>query len=153
MRRNEKGVCALVSLVLVAGCVNVQQANRVAPAGVALHGTPGTPVEYVQVSNFGYYLFNCIPIFCGNTADDRQGNTIWFSDEVTLAKTQDILVDRARSRNCQMAALQPQVKSTCFFSAIPYVGTTFGILWYKEVQLSAALVRPDAPAPPRGGVR
>ena|GEM_PF-718628 len=152
MRQLEVCVCVVASLMLVAGCVSVQQTNKVS-AGVALQGTSGTPAEHAYVSNFGYYLFNCIPIFCGNTADDRRGNTIWFSDEVTLAKTQGIMVDHVRNRNCQMAELQPQVKSTCFFSSIPYVGTTFGILWYKEVQMSAVLVRPNASGATRGGAR
>jgi len=145
--------CALIALALLNGCVSVQRTARVAPAGVGIQGTPGTPVEHVHVSNFGYYLFNFIPIFSGNTANDRRGNTIWFSDEVTLAKTQAIMVDEVRSRNSSVAEIQPQVTSTCFFGAIPYVGTTFGILWYKEVQMSAVLVRPDAPASPRGGTR
>jgi len=131
-------------LVLLTGCVSVQRAAKVAPGGVTIQGTQGTPVEHVHVSNFGCYLFNCIPICCGNTAAGRRGNAIWFSDEVTLAKTQAIMIDEVRSRKSQMAELQPQVKSTCFFGTIPYVGTTFGILWFKEVQMSAVLVRPGA---------
>jgi len=148
-----RALCALMLLVSLTGCVSVQRSEKVTPAGVGILGTPGTPVEHVHVSNFGYYLFNCIPIFCGNTARDRQGNTIWFSDEVTLAKTQAILIDEARNRNSKLAELQPAVKSTCFFSSIPYVGTTFGILWYKEVQMSAVLVRQSTATPQRGGAR
>jgi len=143
-----------MTLALLTGCVSVQRSERVTPAGVGILGTQGTPVEHVHVSNFGYYLFNCIPIFCGNTASDRLGNTIWFSDEVTLEKTQAIMVDEARSRNSSLVELQPNVKSTCFFGSIPYVGTTFGILWYKEVQMSAVLVRPGTTASSqRGGAR
>jgi len=153
MKQMKIGAYAAASLVLMTGCVSVQQTNRVAPAGVTLQGTAGTPAEHLHVSNFGYYLFNCIPIFCGNTAEDRHGNTIWFSDEVTLAKTQNIVVDHVRARNCKMAALHPHVKSTCFFSSIPYVGTTFGILWYKEVQMSAVLVRPNAAVAAGGGAK
>ena len=144
MKRIEVYVGVLAALMLTAGCVSVQRTGRVAPKGTTIQGTAGTPDEHVHVSNFGYYLFNCIPIFCGNTAQDHRGNTIWFSNEVTLDKTQDIMLDEVRSRKSQIAALQPQVKSTCFFGAIPYVGTTFGILWYKEVQMSAMLVRPQA---------
>jgi len=140
-------------LLSLTGCVSVQRSERVVPAGVGILGTPGTPAEHVHVSNFGYYLFNCIPIFCGNTATDRLGNTIWFSDEVTLTKTQAIMVDEARSRNSRLVEIQPTVKSTCFFGSIPYVGTTFGLLWYKEVQMSAVLVRPGTAAPQRGGAR
>ena len=153
MRQMKMCACALALLVLTAGCVSVQKTNRVALAGVTIQGTAGTPTEHIHVSNFGYYLFNCIPICCGNTASDRHGNTIWFSDEVTLAKTQDIMLDQVHDRNYRMTEIQPQTKSTCFFSTIPYVGTTFGILWYKEVQMSAVLVRPNATASARGGAR
>ena len=144
MRRIKMCVGVLAALMLTAGCVSVQRAGRVVPTGTTIQGTEGTPDEHVHVSNFGYYLFNCIPLFCGNTAQDQRGNTIWFSDEVTLEKTQDIMLDEVRSRKCQVTEIQPQVKSTCFFGAIPYVGTTFGIVWYKEVQMSAMLVRPQA---------
>jgi len=153
MKQKELCAYATASLVLMTGCVSIQQTNKVVPAGVTIQGTAGTPAEHLHVSNFGYYLFNCIPIFCGNTAEDRLGNTIWFSDEVTLAKTQNIMVDHVRAHNCKMVELQPQVKSTCFLSAVPYVGTTFGILWYKEVQMSAVLVRPNATASTSGGAR
>jgi len=154
MRQTEMRMsCVLILLVLVTGCVNVQRTNKVVSDGVTIQGTPGAPAEYVHVSNYGYYLFNCFPIFCGNTADDRRGNTIWFSDEVTLPKTQAIMVDEARTRNCKLTGIQPHVKATCFFSSIPYVGTTFGILWYKEVQLSAVLIRPNATASSKGGTR
>jgi len=132
------------ALALAAGCVSVQRTTRVAQAGTVIQGTPGAPAEHIHVSNFGYYLFNCIPIFCGNTATDHIGETAWFSDEVTLPKTQGIMVEVARNRRCQIAEIQPAVRSTCFFGAIPYVGSTFGLVWYKEVQMSAVLVRPDA---------
>ena len=152
MRQIEMCVGALLTLMLAAGCVSVQRAGKVAPEGTVIHGTAGVPDEHVHVSNFGYYLFNCIPLFCGNTAQDHRGNTVWFSNEVTLEKTQDIMIEEVKSRKCQVAELQPQVKSTCFFGAIPYVGTTFGLLWYKEVQMSAVLVRPQATAA-KGGAR
>ena len=145
--------CVLISLSLIAGCVSVQKTSRVVPTGVAVQGSPGTPVEHVHVSNFGYYLFNCIPLFCGNTEAGLRGETVWFSDEVTLAKVQGVMLEQVRSRKCQVADIQPYAKSTCFFSAIPYVGNTFGILWFKEVQMSALLVRPDTPATPKGDAK
>jgi len=145
--------CVLVSFVLFSGCVSVQKANRVAPAGVSIQGSPGTPVEHVHVSNYGYYLFNCIPLFCGNTMTDSRGETVWFSNEVTLAKVQEVMLEEVRSRKCHVTEIQPYARSTCFFSAIPYIGNTLGILWFKEVQMSAVLVRPDAPAAPKGGVK
>ena len=153
MRQKTMRVCALVSLSLMAGCVNIQRAPKVAPAGATIQGTAGTPAEHVHVSNYGYYLFNCIPIFCGNTEADCYGETVWFSDEVTLEHTQGIMAGLAHDRNCLMTEVQPQVKSTCFFGAIPYVGTTFGLLWYKEVQMSAVFVRPNGARSAKGGAR
>lgn len=144
---------ALAVTLLVSGCVSVERAGGVAPAGVSILGAPGTPDEHVLVSNYGYYLFNCIPLFCGNTAREQRGETVWFANEVTLEKTQEILMDEVRSRKCRVAEIQPHVKSTCFFGVIPYVGTTFGLVWYKEVQMSAVLVRSQQAAVPRGGAR
>jgi len=130
-------------LGLFCGCVSVERASQNAMMQMPIEGAPGTTEEYIHVSNYGYYLFNAFPIFCGNTADDRRGNTIWFSDEVTLAVTQDILIEEVKSRRCNLANLQPTVQSTCFFGAIPYIGNTLGILWYREVQISGIVVRPD----------
>jgi hypothetical protein len=143
----------LISLSLLAGCVSVQKTSKVAPAGVTIQGSPGTPSEHVHVSNFGYYLFNCIPLFCGSTTADSRGETVWFSNEVTLSRVQSVMLEEVRNRKCQLTEVQPYARSTCFFSAIPYVGTTFGIVWFKEVQMSAVLVRPDAPATPKGGAK
>ena len=140
-------------IMLLAGCVSVQKTNKVAPAGVTIQGTSGTPVEHIHVSNYGYYLFNCIPIFCGNTSADARHETVWFSDEVTLARVQGVVLEEVRNRKCQVTEIQPYARSTCFFSAIPYVGTTFGLVWFKEVQMSAVLIRPDTPAAPKGGAK
>ena len=144
----------LILLALATGCVSVQKTSKVAPQGVTILGSSGTPVEHVHVSNYGYYLFNCIPIFCGNTVAGQRENTVWFSDEVRLAPVQDIMLEQARKRKCQISDIQPYTRSTCFFSAIPYVGNTLGILWFKEVQMSAVLIRPDAStAAAKGGAK
>ena len=67
----------------------------------------------------------------------------WFQDDVTLPDVQRILVNEGKASGTLVTQIQPMRTSTCFFSAIPYIGNTLGIVWYKEIQLSAILVKPE----------
>lgn len=124
------------------GCVNFVKTNNVALKGLDVLGTPGVTKECVTVSNYGYYLFNVLPVFCGNTVDGRLGNTIWFQNHVTLEKTQSVLMREVQPGRPIVTCLQPHSHETCFFSVIPYIGNSLGIVWYKQIDLSAVLVKP-----------
>lgn len=136
-------LCASVLLLAGAGCVTIDQSRRETLDGVRLSEVNGNPEEHLVVSNYGYYLFNCIPIFCGNVNPDSKAAVSMFSDDVTLEATQKLLIDTVKARKCRVVSMQPYTKSTCFFSAIPYLGNTLGLVWYKEVQMSAVLVKPE----------
>jgi len=133
-----------VAVLLLAGCANIDRSSRAAFGRQDVVGTAGTPEEHLHVSNYGYYLFNAVPLFCGST--DVPGSGAFFEDTVRLDQTQELLMRTAKSRGAvQVADIQAIPHSTCFFSAIPYVGNTLGLVWYREVQMSAVLVRPAAP--------
>ena len=75
------------------------------------------------------------------TGNETGTGTTFFSDGATLDKTQKYLSELADKEGAAVVHVQPMVHSTCSFSAIPIFGTTFGLFWYKEVQLSATLVK------------
>ena len=120
----------------------IEQTQKQDLAGFSIVGADGKPEEHITVSNYGYYLFNLIPICCGNTDPDSSLATAWFSDEVNLPKVQGVLINEVKARGCQVAEIQPLCQSTCFFSASPFIGNSLGIIWYRDVQVSAVLVRP-----------
>lgn len=137
----QMGVLTLL-LFMGTGCVNFVKTNNVALRGVDVLCTPGITEECVTVSNYGYYLFNVLPIFCGNTTDGRLGNTVWFQNHVTLERTQSVLMREIKPSRPLVTNLMPHSYETCFFSVIPYIGNSLGIVWYKQIDISAILVRP-----------
>lgn len=122
------------SVLLYSGCMSIERSSTeyVTEGGIVVPG------EQVFISNYGYYLFGSIPLFTGN---ETGTGTTFFSDGATLDKTQRYLSELADKEGAAVVHIQPMVHSTCSFSAIPIVGTTFGLFWYKEVQLSATLVK------------
>jgi len=136
---------ALLLLLLFAGtgCVNFQKTSNAALYNLDVLGTEGRPQEVVTVSNYGYYLFNVLPIFCGNTVEGRIGNTVWFQNHVTLERTQGVMLREIKDKRPLVTNLQPHSYETCFFSVIPYIGNSLGIVWYKQIDLSAVLVKPQ----------
>ena len=105
-----------------------------------LAGDNGLPKEHVIVENYGWYLFNVIPLVTGNVREKTRESIVFFRDDVTLSKLQNNLTKYAKQKGCRCADLTVDYNATCMLSMVPYVGTTFGILWYKELQISSTLV-------------
>lgn len=120
-------------LSMLCGCMSIERSTTefVTEGGIVIPG------EQIIISNYGYYLFGSIPLFTGS---DTGSGTSFFSDGATLDKTQRYLSKLADKENSAIVHIQPMVNSTCSFSAIPVIGSTLGLFWYKEVQLSATIV-------------
>ena len=149
-------LAATAIALLASGCVMVEKSSRNDLRGFEIVGSDGRGEEHISVLNGGFYLFNCIPIVAGNADPANPSGVSWFSDEVSLDKMQRVLMQEVRQRKCQVTNIQPLCESTCYFSAIPYIGNTLGIFWYKTAQVSATLVNPAEPSrgrahPKKGG--
>ena len=101
--------------------------------------------EHVLVTNYGWQLFNVIPIVCGNATDPRLpgGGAPWafFRDDVTMDKVQDRLMRYAAERNKTPTDLAYHNFDTIFIS-IPFTGVPIPIPYlvcYREIQLSGVL--------------
>jgi hypothetical protein len=133
-----KYFCLVLFVLFFTGCMSIERsASEYVMAGK--HVVPG---EQVLISNYGYYLFGCIPLFTGS-ASGR--GTAFFRDDATLDKTQKYLSNLADEEGAAVVHIQPMVNSTCSFSVIPYIGSTLGLVWYKEIQLSATIVKVENP--------
>ena len=108
----------------------------------------GRPREHVVVSNYGWYLFNVIPLVCGNARKDARFPWAFFRDEVTTDIVHNRLTDYTSQKNCTLAELNLYVNDSVLFELpgtsipipMPYV------LCYKERLVSALLMdTPQAP--------
>ena len=144
---------AVPLLAALAGCYSIETATTAGFRNSRILGIDGTPVGHSIVSNYGWFFFDRYPILCGNP-DRGNGGGLWrfFSDQVTLESMQGDLTREAARRGCELADINFYRESTCMLP-IPYVNTTFGILWYREVQVSGVLVKPNGKEPDREAAR
>lgn len=101
-----------------------------------------TGEEHVLISNFGYYLFGCVPLCCGNAnLENKMGNVAFFRNDVTMDKVQAIIMNLSKEQNRPIHELNYHNTHSIFLSVplfavvipIPYLITT------KEIQLSGVM--------------
>ena len=129
----------LASAVLLAGCYSMDVATTDSLKGSALSSTDGRPIEHVVVSNYGWYLFNWIPITCGNATPGATFPWKFFSNQVTSDLLHDRMMAHAAAKNADVKDLVFFRDEKVFFNVpnfpipIPYV------LCYREIQFSGVL--------------
>lgn len=142
---------------LLCGCYSMEVANN--PAlhnSVSANGT-GKPIGHVLVTNYGWYLFNCAPLVCGNASPGSAFPWSFFSDQVNPAIVHDRLMEYAASRDANVEELVSSYDEKVFLQVpevqvpIPY------LLCYREVQTSGVLVErektPNAKPAEKGSAR
>ncbi len=126
-----------IVLMCLTGCISTEQAAKHAHQDGALRAA-GTSMH---VSNYGYFLFNSIPIVSGDA--QAPGEVAWFQDDVTLEHVQRVLVNQADQQKTALIDIAPTLSSTCWLGF-----PTFGLVWYKEVQVSGVIVNPKKQVTP-----
>lgn len=128
---------------LIAGCYSMDIATTSSLKKSALAPEDGRPMEHVVVSNYGWYLFNFIPIACGNAKPGAFFPWMFFSNHVTSKLLHDRLMAHAASMNAD-------VKDLTFFCDEKVIfdlpGTHFPIpipylLGFREIQFSGTLTQ------------
>jgi len=98
--------------------------------------------EHVVAINYGWSLFNCIPLFCGNAnGSGRVSPWAFFRDDVTMDKVQARFLQHAADKGRQAHDLNYHNYSSVMFD-LPLVGFSIPIpyvITYKEIQLSGVL--------------
>lgn len=98
-----------------------------------------TNEEHVLVSNYGWYLFNYIPLACGNANQDRWLPWVMFRNDVQMDKIQGRFMDYAGPRKMRDLAY---TTSESVLLTIPGINLPLPIpyvLTYREIQLSGVL--------------
>lgn len=130
-------------LLALAGCYSMDIASN-----ASISGQPAAPsgqrrVEHVVVSNYGWYLFNYVPLACGNA--DREAWFPWkfFRDQVTSRLLHDRMMEYAARTDATVDELTFFRDEQVFFTVpgsqiplpIPY------LLCFREVQFSGVLAQ------------
>ena len=131
----------LSAAILLAGCYSMDVATTERFRNDRILGIDAQPVGHAVVSNYGWYLFDKYPLVCGNPDSNSSFAWSFFDNEVTPDAVLNDLTRIAVKNDCELVDLNFYRDSTCMLP-IPYVNTTFGILWYREIQVSGVFVRP-----------
>jgi len=135
---------AVLSVVLA--CAGCYTSVSVAPEhikGLGVVGADGEFVEHYHIWNGGWYLFDTIPLVCGDTDYNSLLGIAFFSDQVRTDVMTRIFNDRVRATNTKPANVATivndgvtfEVPGVSFPLILPY------IICYREVQISGVLTR------------
>ena len=141
-------VFSVLPFLALAGCFSIDRGTSDAFRNSRLNVTDGEPVEHVLVANYGWYLFDCVPIVCGNAKPGASFPFRFFGDNVKADMLQDRLVKYAADKRNDIVDLHYFHNSNVLFTIpglnipvpVPYV------LCYREIQFSGVLVKPPAPS-------
>ena len=136
------------AVALLAGCFSMDVATTDVLQNSALSSRDGKVLEHVVVSNYGWYLFNWIPLACGNATPGAFFPWKFFSGQVKSDLLHDRLMAHAAAQNADVKDLSfMRNEKVCF--DLP--GTNFPvpvpyILCYREIQFSGVLIQHKDPA-------
>lgn len=129
---------ALALTSLTTGCFTVD-------SGTSALLAPGAD-EHVIVRNYGWNLFGCVPLVCGNADVESFWGSTFFSDEVTLDVVHEVLARHAAAGGREIRDVVALDDRQALF--VPFSISYIPIPWivqYKEVNVSATLA-------PKGGL-
>ena len=134
------------ALAFCAGCFSIERAALSPEIGTAASmDKDATPQEHVLVSNYGWYLFNRMPLVCGNARKGAFFPWAFFCNDVDETVLQDRFTDYAAEIGCDVDDLvmfnSEQVLLDIYSIPVPIPY----ICCYREMQISGVLVkRPTA---------
>lgn len=118
-----RGVILLVGAALcLAGCLTVEKADL-----------PGAePGKHVMVRNHGKYLFDCVPVGCGNADENAKCGFVMFRNDVTMDKMQHRFLAECRKAGGEPTDVAYHTDHNIFLTVplfsvdipIPYLWTT-----------------------------
>ena len=130
--------------IMLGGCYSMDVGTNAALQNSELVEGVDKPVEHVLISNYGWYLFNCIPLVCGNATPGESFPWKFFTDQVNPILLHDRLMTYANSKDANVKNIVFSRDERVFFD-VP--GTEIPcplpfLVCYQEIQLSGVLVKP-----------
>ena len=133
--------------IMLGGCYSMDVGTNAALQNSELVEGVDKPIEHVLISNYGWYLFNCIPLVCGNAMPGESFPWKFFADHVDPVLLHDRMMTYAKSKNANLKNIVLARDERVFFEVpgteipcpIPF------LVCYQEIQLSGVLVNPGRP--------
>lgn len=100
--------------------------------------------EHVIVANYGWRLFNVIPVFCGNATTptfEKKGLAVFFRDDVTMDKVQERFMEYTEKRGKTPDNIVYHTYDSVLFD-IPFTQIPVPIPYlfcYREIQISGVI--------------
>lgn len=94
---------------------------------------------HVSICNYGWTLFGCVPLVCGNANSESWCSITFFRDEIKPEYAYEKLVSLAESKGCDLADVAAMCDNDVLFDA--YYAPVPWVLVYKETNISGNLVR------------
>lgn len=134
---------ALAVVLAAAGCCTRCSVAPEHMKGLGVVGADGEFVEHYHIRNSGWYLFDKIPLVCGDTNPNSLCGIAFFSDQVRTDTMTRIFNDRVRATDTKPAhvativddGVTVEIPGVSFPLILPY------IICYREVQISGVLAR------------
>jgi hypothetical protein len=139
-------ILSIIAILMLAfsGCYSIDIGTNSALQNSELVDGIDKPIEHVVISNYGWYLFNCLPIVCGNATPGASFPWKLFTDHVNPILLHDRLMNYADAKNADIKNIVFSRDEKVFFdlpgTEIPCPIPFF--ICYHEIQISGVLVRP-----------
>ena len=134
----------LTAVAFFGGCYSVDIAANQSLYDSSLSPSADKPTEHVVISNYGWLLFNHIPLVCGNGNPDGWLPWSFFSDYISPEFLHNQLMKYAADQDANVRDLTFYRDEQIFFNIpgldqipvpIPY------LICFREIQFSGVLTR------------
>jgi len=129
-KRNLIVFAAVLIILAEAGCSSVKVANKFNGQHIS---QDGVPIANIISSNYGCYLFSCLPIVTGDSKDSNSYHL--FQDTVTVDEAYAAFIKQSSKLG---ATKTINVRSEEKWYSNPY---SYGLFWTKEVEVSGNVIR------------
>ena len=134
---------AIALLAAASGCCTRYSMSPKHLVGLRYADEDGEIVEHYHIQNYGWYLFNVLPIVCGETDRNAFSRIAFFSDQVRPDIMTGIFNDRVRETGSRPACVATHSMDLVTF-AIPGISIPIVVpyvICYREVQMSGLLLK------------
>jgi hypothetical protein len=125
------------------GCYSLHTASTPELAACSLAAEDGQILEHVFIQNSGWFLFERLPLICGNVDEQSPWPWTFFANETDLAAVEAQLAAHAQKMNACVVQ-ENVINAATTLMSIPGSNVAFSVPYLicrRETQISAVLMR------------
>ena len=146
---NHRFAVAVLASALLSGCYSIHVASSQDFSNCRLAAEENrVPTSHMLVQNDGWFLFDKLPLICGNANTESWFPWTLFKDEVGIDYVQKAIVRRAKMRGERIVQMNVINQNATLMSfpgtqglAVPY------LICHHETQISVVFVKEPDPEP------